>query len=373
MATTRRASAYSDYTGGEAVKVGIMPADRGGCGLHRMINPGKAVHNMQIPGTEIAFAQTISARYDREGHVTAVPDMDCDVVVMQRVMGRSLMESIPLIQAQGVAVVVEIDDDIERTSPTNAAYQYVHPKTSPMENWSHLREACRMADMVTVSTDALKRYAPHGRVKVIHNRVPRAMLEAGLAHMEGDPIRVGWAGSVGTHPFDLQATGGGVARALSGTESIFCVLGDGIGVRDALRLDEEPEALGWAPIDEYPLRLALAFDIGIVPLEQTAFNQAKSTLKGIEMAAVGIPFVASATDEYVTMFMREGIGVTARRPRDWERIVRRLIEDSSYRNEVRERGLAGIRSAYVLEDHAYEWYDAWREAVKHRRREAVKA
>ena len=39
-------------------------------------------------------------------------------------------------------------------------------------------------------------------------------------------------------------------------------------------------------------------DTGIVPLQRSRFNEAKSNLKGLEYAALGVPFVASPTAEY---------------------------------------------------------------------------
>ena len=41
--------------------------------------------------------------------------------------------------------------------------------------------------------------------------------------------------------------------------------------------------------------------VGLVPLLDSAFNRAKSWLKGLEYAALGVPFVASPTPEYVKL------------------------------------------------------------------------
>ena len=103
-------------------------------------------------------------------------------------------------------------------------------------------------------------------------------------------MAVGWSGSTNTHPGDLEATGGAVGRVTKG----FHVIGTGVGVADALGLARRPSATNWVPLFRYPEFLA-QLDVGIVPLRACAFNRAKSWLKGLEMVACGVAFVASAT------------------------------------------------------------------------------
>src|SRR5690606_13985785 len=187
-------------------------------------------------------------------------------------------------QKQGIAVVVELDDDLENTHPQNAAYREVHPKYSKNSNWEWLRKTADMADMVTVSTPALLHYAKHGRGVVIPNCIPDEVFDTVYPTGRG-PSGVGWTGIVATHPGGLQVTGGGVGRALAKYKQDFHVVGDELAVRQALALPSSVKvhATGWVPLEEYYQTMKQTIKVGIIPLEDHVFNHGKSHLKGIEM------------------------------------------------------------------------------------------
>ncbi len=353
------------------MKVAAYPADLGGCGHYRLIWPARALAaqgadvDVVMPDDPDRDIKALWHDGESGAEVIDVLAPDADVVVLQRPMRDVLADAIPILQAKGVRVVVEIDDDFEAISRRNVSFAGCHPDLHPERNWRHLARACELADLVTVSTPALaRRYGAHGRVVVLANYVPARYADHVGANLDDDrtaPI-VGWSGSIDTHPDDLQVTGGGVARAVRSTGATFAVVGTGKGVRRALELDAAPVAPGWVPIEDYPAAMA-QLDVGIVPLEPSAFNEAKSWLKGAEFAAVGVPFVASPTAPYVAL--AAGAGVLARTPRDWERAVRRLVLDVDWWAMVRERGLAWAE-ANTIERHAERWLDAWRLALNTR-------
>jgi hypothetical protein len=98
-----------------------------------------------------------------------------------------------------------------------------------------------------------------------------------------------------------------------------------------------------------------------VPLSKCAFNEFKSNLKGLEMAASGNPFVASPTESYIELHAH-GAGELARKPKDWHRALDRL-------RDPEERALAGKRARQVVEDHYdiannwVRWRDCYEELV----------
>lgn len=289
---------------------------------------------------------------------------DADVVVLQRPLHRKVADAIPLLQAKGVRVVVEVDDDFSTIHPRNVSFAAVHPRTSPDRNFHHLLRACAYADHVVVTTTALaRRYAKHGRWTVVPNHIPAAYFDEQRELHDGG-LFVGWTGSVDTHPTDLQVTGGGVARALGDTGARFAVIGTGKGVQKNLDLQTPPLASGWLELDEYPAAVA-QLDVGIVPLDLTAFNHAKSWLKGLEMAALGVPFVASPTDDYVRL-AKLGAGVLAGKPREWRRELDHLILDIPLREEAAGRGRA-MAGEWTIEGNADRWWNAWTAPLRERR------
>lgn len=346
------------------MKVVVYPADMGRCG-HRLIWPARALAaqgaDVVVVTAEHPLEDQLQAQWgtllDGTRVLVDVIAPDADVVVFQRPLQRSLVESIPRLQAQGVRVAVEVDDDFTTISPRNISWRSCHPSVNPDRNFHHLAEACRIADLVTVSTPALaQRYGKHGRVRVVPNHIPASYLDIRAEPHDG--VVVGWTGSVDTHPDDLQVTRGAVGRALRATGARFAVVGTGHGVQRRLGLDDPPSATGWLPLDEYPHAVA-QFDVGIVPLDITAFNQAKSALKGLEMAAVGVPFVASPTDPYLAIGRA---GCIARKPREWERGLQSLIEDAELRETFVWLGREWA-ATQTVEGNCGQWFDVWASVV----------
>lgn len=344
-------------------RIKVYPADVGGCGYNRMIWPGEALghngHDVDVIRADEAVDRQIQAVWWHAGgddrKVIDVLHPDADVIVLQRPLTDTLRHAIPLIQAKGIRVVVEIDDDFEAISPANVSYRRVHPKHSPRRNWKHLAASCQLADWVVVSTPTLADiYGRHGRVSIVPNCVPAHYLD--FVRPWHDGVWVGWSGSTETHPHDLQVTRGAVAQAVDSAGANFAVIGSGKGVRKALGLRSEVRASGWQEIDIYPQMVA-ELDVGIVPLELTRFNQAKSALKMMEYAALGVAAVGSPTVENVRM-AGEGVGLIAENQRHWLGILRRLIADEGYRAEVVDVGRRAM-AAWTYEARCELWLDAW--------------
>jgi glycosyltransferase involved in cell wall biosynthesis len=291
------------------------------------------------------------------------------------------VDCIPSWQRYGTAVVVDVDDLLSAVDPGNPAFAAYHPSNAA-ENWHHLERACRMADMVTVSTPALaERYGRHGRVRVLRNCVPEWYLRvgcgedgtsAGLTSTAGSerpeprpaPV-VGWAGRVDVHAADLAVVGTAVAQALRQTSATFRAVGDEATLT---ALGVEGEVVPFMPFEDYPVQVA-RLDVGMAPLADTAFNRGKSFLKPLEMAALGVPFVASPLPEYVRL-AGLGAGDLASRPRQWIAALRRLLNDAEYRAERAGRGRE-VAAGLTYEAHADGWATAWAEALRVRRETAA--
>ena len=349
------------------MRVELTLPDWAGCGHYRAIWPGEA------SGCEVSFREGIKLTQgmcsDGSVHVVAIAEeVEADVFVISRPLNRTSYESIPHLQSQGIAVVVDVDDDFEAVDPRHKAWRAFQPKHSPHSNRVYLKQACAAADLVTCTTPALaERYGAHGRVLVLPNRIPKTMLGA-LPSKPRDGRTVGWAGYVGTHPVDLKAAAGGVGMACRDSGARFLNIGTGDGVREQLGLGGVAfEATGPAEFEDYPHALA-RFDVGIAPLHESAFNRAKSALKGLEMAAVGVPFVASDMPDYERI-AADGIGVIAQpKAKDWRRKVRALLDDEGRRQELADQGRQAVIDKHLYEDHGHLWAEAWELALGNRQK-----
>ncbi len=354
------------------MRVYVYPGDVQGCGHYRLIWPAQVLRNL---GHDVRLvvpkgrtgSVSLNGGLDPAGNLVEVyPPQDADVMVFQRVTSTKLAQAVPLLRAQGVAVVVDMDDDLTCVHPANVAWTVMHPRGGqPGHSWHSATRACMDATMVTVSTPALLRtYAPHGRGVVLENAVPEWYLR--VPRVDSDVI--GWGGSVHSHPEDLQDTGRTLARLTrSGYE--FVVVGEGIGVRSALGLDREPRATGLVDIRQWPDALA-QLGVGIAPLANTRFNAAKSWLKPLEYSACGVPWVASPRAEYQRVQRVLKTGLLADGPNAWHRHLRTLATDAGLREEMSQQGRSAAAD-WTIEGRAWRWLEVWEQALKIQRRQAA--
>ena len=101
--------------------------------------------------------------------------------------------------------------------------------------------------------------------------------------------------------------------------------------------------------------ILLPIDIGIVPLTKNSFNEAKSSLKGVEYAMSGIPFVAGDTHEYRVM-KEDGAGREATKPIEWMRHLEQLL-DPDVRKAEAKKNYEVVLEKYNLKNRVHEWLD----------------
>lgn len=339
------------------MKVLVFPADVWGCGHYRMIWPGQALKeqgydvDVIIPGEGSGIGGSVV-----NGRVTALNlHQDADVFVMQRPTNIMAVDLIRLLREAGKTVVVDMDDDLTRIHPANAAFRMLHPKWSPHNNWELAVEGCKLATMVTVSTPLLlERYGKFNNTRVLRNCVPAKFLEVEHPH-DTEPVW-GWGGALLSHPDDLPILGTTV-QAMKQLGFDFHIIGHPEGTGRALGLMRDPDGPGSVAFDEWiPHLTQLA--VGAAPLADTAFNRSKSWLKPLEYAAAGVPFVASNTAEY-TELCNQGAGfVVNNRGRSWTAAVKKLLTDDAFRFEQSEAARA-VAATFTIEEHAWRWLETW--------------
>lgn len=330
---------------------------------HRVDEPARAVREA-FPDVEVQVVRGLSTRMvQRPGEegltVGSVDAGGADVVVLQLPKTLEMLQCMRLLQAQGVAVVVEMDDLL-------SAVPFGHQGHAALVRSGAAeiaRQCAAEADFLTVSTPALlQEYARHGRGAVVPNAIPRRMAELPPAYeREPEVLTVGWTGSAVTHPYDLQVMESGLAQALERTRgrSRFGVLGRADQVRSWLNLPESP--VEWPfiqDVDGYLTAVGERFDVGVAPLRIDRFNTSKSWLKVLEYAARGVYAVRSPSAEYE----RLDLGRRAKRPRDWAQWVGRALEDDDHRREVAARDRETVLARHLTEHTAPMWVDAWRRA-----------
>jgi hypothetical protein len=224
-----------------------------------------------------------------------------------------------------------------------------------MHSRDHLDFACRHATVVTVSTPSLlHRYARHGRGIVLWNY----LADHYYGHERRDSALVGWPASLHSHPNDPAVVGNAFARLASEQVRLVAFGTDPVG--RAFGVSYEPELQPGVGIDDWPAAIA-ELGIAICPLADTTFNRAKSWLKPLECAAVGVPWVASPRAEYARLHGR-GCGLLAERPKDWYRVIRELVRSESQRAELAAAGRA-VAAELSLRRNVEEYLEVWEKAA----------
>jgi glycosyltransferase involved in cell wall biosynthesis len=101
----------------------------------------------------------------------------------------------------------------------------------------------------------------------------------------------------------------------------------------------------------------------MVPLSPSPFNTSKSRLKGIEMMAAGVAWVASPRAEYRRLRRESGCGYLAETPKDWYNRLNQLLKDEPLRKEQVEMGREYMKDQ-TYEANAWRWAEAWERAYK---------
>src|SRR5262249_2125519 len=99
----------------------------------------------------------------------------------------------------------------------------------------------------------------------------------------------------------------------------------------------------------YELPRALAsLDINLAPLEKhNPFCNAKSELKYLEAAAVGVPTIASRWGAYATVIQSSETGFLAATPAEWYDALERLVTDQALRRTMGERARTDVLCRYT--------------------------
>jgi len=234
----------------------------------------------------------------------------------------------------------------------------------------------RQADCLTVSTPFLaEAYAKfNSRITVLPNYLDWEMWEAVRPQYEvdrGARVRVGWMGCLTwgftddrgvdhptAHPRygDLAVLKGLIPQFLERNPHVDFVAAGDPDVHDFLGVPEDRRV----SFDRVPFRdmtlpsITAVMDVGLVPLERSNFNEAKSCLKGMEYNACGIPCVATPTEQYRGWVAEGENGFLARRAHDWVRHLELLVNDHELRREMGRK--ARVKAAgRTIQEHSGQW------------------
>lgn len=286
-----------------------------------------------------------------------------DIIVMKVIMLKKVLENFDKARKCGQKIVVDVDDLFDGLHPTNFAYDSTDPKRWPENNRDIYMQIIEQSDALIVSTQFL-----YDHYKAKHPGKPIFMVRNAIDIDRYKPKKmkrrapiIGWLGAVPWRSEDLEQLKGFFGSYISSRQVRFHHAGHLPWAAGAhLRLKVEPRFVSVSPmVPLYELPTVYSnFDIGIVPLNDIPFNRAKSCIKGLEYAAGGVPFVASALPEY-EILAKGGVGRVAKTESEWMKNLDDLLDYQTRADEA-EQQYEIVKSNFSMGQSAQQWVDVFK-------------
>lgn len=207
-----------------------------------------------------------------------------EVLGLHRIMGPEWVRYAAQARKAGQRIVCDLDDLFWSIPASHRAQKTISPTMVRA-----FLDILAVADRVICSTPylatelkrKLRRKCPE--IVVVENLIDLDRFSPRRPRGETTNISVGWPAAMEYRDNDLYP----VALDLE----YFFTVNPGC---QAVHIDK-------VAFENYPAALS-RLDVGVAPLFNSPFNRAKSALKGLEFAALSIPFICSANPEYSRLF-----------------------------------------------------------------------
>lgn len=330
----------------------FLRADRSSTGKQAWGGSGWARLGQYIPFLEAAGHTVVAGTlWNNDGALSienehgehTVPD----IILSQRLMHDNLDVAYKVAEACGQVVVCDIDDWYWGLSPENGAFLASHPKYNQYENVAFYKKSLTASHHLTVSTSYLADRVSGwcDSITVLPNYVDVSRFTP-VTQSFGAPS-IGWAGSTLHRSGDLEILRG-ILGPVAMRQGFTLVHGGDSGPPSmAMKIGVSEDSVIKIPrcgAEDYPN--LLKFDVGVIPLRDIPFNHAKSDIKGLEYAAAGIPFVASALPSYTALFKEWGkeCFFTARKPSEWVKRLEEITKTHGLRSDMADSCLEAVKA-----------------------------
>ena len=274
-----------------------------------------------------------------------------DVVVVQRILPflDILREKC---QKYGIKLVYETDDDLLGVEKNSPSYEYVNRVSKSIKDFIDA------SDVITVTTPTLASKFDEDKTVIIPNYYVDSVFDIKEDIKNEGTLKLGYYGTL-THSKDLFLIKNVILKLKEKYDFEFEVIG---GFNASDNVEEEwfkpvelppnnmdfEKFMGW-------LSKTIDWDIAIVPLEDSSFNQCKSELKFIELAVLGLPGVYSDMCVYNTVVSDGVDGFLALNEDEWIEKIEKLILDKYLRKTIRQNALNKVLSDYLIDDRIKKW------------------
>ena len=274
-----------------------------------------------------------------------------DVVVVQRILP-FLDELREKCEKYDIKLIYETDDDLLGVEEDSPSYEYVNRVSKSIKDFIDASE------VITVTTPTLASKFDENKVVIIPNYYVDSVFDIKENIKTEGKLKLGYYGTL-THSKDLFLIKNVILKLKEKYDFDFEVIG---GFNASDNVDEN----WFNPIELPPNNMdfekfmrwlpeTIDWDIALVPLENSPFNQCKSELKFIELAVLGLPGVYSDICVYNTV-VEDGVdGFLASNEDEWIEKIEMLILDKNLRKTIRQNALNKVLTDYIIEDRINKW------------------
>jgi glycosyltransferase involved in cell wall biosynthesis len=332
----------------------------------RIFPPASQLHLLRprvLIVAELSLPQCKKYRVDQKHDMIKALGWDCTVVAWQdtdRVL--TLMQShsvvifyrVPAFESArrcmqeaddlGLPLYFELDDlifDLDDYAANPNLIGLDQPTAKALFDGATLyRQALQRCKNVIASTPYLAermRVAGGGTSACIENALDTVTLRV-AADAPGRPedgrIRILYGSGTRTHDADFAFVAPALKRVADEHRNVDIVLvGELNPPKSLLAPGTQVQQLPACPYPEY-LGLLAQSDIAIAPLVPATFNEAKSNIKFLEAAAVGVPSVCSPRSAFATAIRSGETGFLAETPDEWYEALTALVTDRDLRRRI---------------------------------------
>lgn len=358
-----------------------LGVDRGGCGWYRVRQPFSSLKAMD----------------DVEAHVVDLQDDDsmdvaraisvADVLVVRQGGEAGLPALRQLIDKfQGEAkikkhfpkTILDIDDNVELISPYSEHYKSYGTEdfttSEGVELWKHGKNGFNLfdnkkrvaslltfmgqADLITVTTDKLAEYARdfNPNVAVLPNLVDTNKWWK-MPRTGNKQLRVIWSGGI-SHYEDWYSIKEPLNKLMRKHQ--FKLISVGAHFGGVIDEDNKHlvEIMPWVPFEAHSYRMmCMRADIAMIPLADNPFNSYKSSIKFIEMSAMGLPSVVSNVTPYKEVIGDCALSYTTNE--EFYNSLETLIQNEQMRENVGNRAYEMVQKSWDATKMAYLYKDAY--------------
>jgi glycosyltransferase involved in cell wall biosynthesis len=273
---------------------------------------------------------------------------DWDVSLIQRQVDLLPTLGLERRAARGHRLVLDVDDAIWLDRSRQAGG---HPLALLKGTPRKVRWLASRADAVIAGNELLAEWLAgySANVRVVPSLIEHREVPV-RSHEAGDRIVLGWIGSSTTATY-LRRLGEPLSRLRAAAPEIrfeLLAVGGDPPATPGLDVRSEP----WS--EETERRFLSEVDIGLMPLEDSAWARGKCSYKALQYMAAGIPVVADDVGISADVIGHEAAGLIAHSEGDWIDHIAALARDAGLRSRLGATGRKRIIESFSVECWAPE-------------------